>query len=652
MFYSAHADGSLYPRTGCRRQQTRTRDRLPGGLNYMPGDRAFHVRTQRLAGYLIIGIALFARWPLLDAGFSVDDYAQLAMMRGSYPVERAPLALFTFSDGSAHENERLRAVGFFPWWSHPALRVSMFRPLSSALMWFDLRAFGSNAFAYHVHSAFWWLAMMLVLAALLRRVLCGWAAPLALALVAIHPGHILLLGWIANRNAMVATTFALAGLWAQLRASRGAGRRYLLAAAACHILALSASEYAVGFLAYGGCLSLANRPLHASRVARLLPWAGGAVAYVALRAALGFGTRESGMYIDPLREPLAFLLAASQRLPVLVGDLLLGLRSTWWSAGGFPLDAWLVKSGLVGPAWGIELRPLRAIQVSVGVGACALGAIVLQRTLKSSAFDAHPEARALALGFPLALLPSIASLPESRLMLPAMLGWSALLAQALVTELRRRSSAPEQRRSGLPLGLLIVLVECETLLPLASSAGEARDLVKVTEEVRSAMLTPQIDAVSGPGQHVLLVSAIDPTTTIYLPLARSWYGHAGPDSCQLLMSGYGLLRLKRVAARSFELERLQHEFSALDVYASAFNRLPLRRGERFRSGILATEILRTHAGRPMHVRYELDRSLDSQSIVLLTQTPRGLQRRGFPAIGASQIIEPAALPRELPPAAR
>ena len=90
------------------------------------------------------------------------------MMRGEYPVPAtAALSLFTFSDGSARENAKLRAAGFFPWWSSAALRVSLMRPLASALMWVDLRAFDRNAFAYHLHSAAWWVAMLLAAHALL-----------------------------------------------------------------------------------------------------------------------------------------------------------------------------------------------------------------------------------------------------------------------------------------------------------------------------------------------------------------------------------------------------------------------------------------------------------------------------------------------------
>jgi hypothetical protein len=84
-----------------------------------------------LAGAMI-AMGLAWRWPLLRTGFTVDDYAQLAMMRGAFWLRRPALELFTFCDGSARENLTLRAAGFFPWWTHPHFKLSLFRPLASA----------------------------------------------------------------------------------------------------------------------------------------------------------------------------------------------------------------------------------------------------------------------------------------------------------------------------------------------------------------------------------------------------------------------------------------------------------------------------------------------------------------------------------------
>jgi hypothetical protein len=81
------------------------------------------------------------------------------MMESIYPVERAPLSLFTFSDGSEREVRAHAHDGFYPWFTHERLGLSMLRPLSSALMWVDQALFGRAALGYHLHSALWWLAL-------------------------------------------------------------------------------------------------------------------------------------------------------------------------------------------------------------------------------------------------------------------------------------------------------------------------------------------------------------------------------------------------------------------------------------------------------------------------------------------------------------
>ena len=78
---------------------------------------------------VLLGVGL--RLPSIWVGFGMDDFAQLAMLGHVYPVERAPADLFTFSDGSRAEVQRLMDRGSLAWWSHPELRLSALRPTCS-----------------------------------------------------------------------------------------------------------------------------------------------------------------------------------------------------------------------------------------------------------------------------------------------------------------------------------------------------------------------------------------------------------------------------------------------------------------------------------------------------------------------------------------
>jgi hypothetical protein len=122
--------------------------------------------------------------------FSADDYAQLSMVEGKYPVPRAPLALFTFSDGSRREVAALAQTGFYPWFVDPHLKLSMLRPLSCALFWADRALFGRWALGYHLHSALWWLGTLGCVFALCAPLLGRAAALIALVFFALdaRPG--------------------------------------------------------------------------------------------------------------------------------------------------------------------------------------------------------------------------------------------------------------------------------------------------------------------------------------------------------------------------------------------------------------------------------------------------------------------------------
>jgi hypothetical protein len=282
--------------------------------------------------------------------------------------------------------------------------------------------------------------------------------------------------------------------------------------------------------------------------------------------------------------------------------------------------------------------------VQIGIGAVtALACVVpLTRFLRAAPRRSASDLRFVAAGVPLALLPAVASLPESRLMLPALLGWAVLLARSA---LNRLAVWQQTRRTSAAISCAIAASLCliEIVLPIGYGRAEITGLPALARAVRGAILEPNLDALLVPGQHALLLSASDPTTTIYLPLVRKWHERPSPDSCQLLMGGYGPLKLTRTSPSAFELERLETQLTALDVYASAFNRLPLHAGQRFESGGMDVRIDRSFEGRAIRVHYELHRTLDAPSLVLFAQTEHGLHPLRFPMLGQSTVIGPAAV---------
>lgn len=581
-----------------------------------------------MACALIVG-ALVLRWPLLHSGFAVDDYAQLAMMRGQFPLPRAPLQLFTFSSGGLEENRQLRAAGFFPWWSDSRLRVSLFRPLSSALMWFDLKQFGDDAFLYHLHSAVWWLLMMGVLACVLRRLLQPWSALLALALCCTFSAHGMFLGWIANRNACVCSAFCLLGLLVCLRDGVGSVRARTLAVL-CFAIGLSAGEYALGFISYPLALAWISARSSKQRVAWVMPWVALVAIYLPLRAALGFGTHGSGMYIDAFGEPLALLRAALVRAPISIGEMVTGIQANWWS-GGFPWARTLADSKLVPRGWAEDLRPFQQLQVAIGVLAGAVAVWIARASWRER------DQRWIVVAATLAFLPPLASTSESRILLPPFIGWSVILAGRQQHSLGLLRSQPI--RSGVVAAVVLMLL----FVPTSTTWPMIHGMPALSRAVRASLVDPKLDPLIA-GRRVLLIGAADATTTIYLPLVRRVHDRPSPRSCLLLSSSAVDQRLSRTGVNSFVLERLSSDLTALDIYATAFNREPLRDGEQFQADGMNVRVERAIDGRAMRASYELDVPLDSPEIVLLLQTAHGLQPLEFPPVGASTIVGPPIPP--------
>ena len=151
----------------------------------------------------------------LDEAKRLYDCIEAAMIDGTCAADRAPLDLFSFAKGSTEDVRALQRYGSMPWWAVDNLNLSMLRPLASALVHFDRAVFGDNLRAYHAHSFFWWAALVLSVALLLRSLLPTRLAAGAIFLFALNPGHHYTVTWLANRSAFVSLCFGLLGLHAR-----------------------------------------------------------------------------------------------------------------------------------------------------------------------------------------------------------------------------------------------------------------------------------------------------------------------------------------------------------------------------------------------------------------------------------------------------
>ncbi|MET0287322.1 MAG: hypothetical protein ABW352_22745 [Polyangiales bacterium] len=334
----------------------------------------------------------------------LDDYLQTLMVDGRFPVTRHPLNLYDFvsDDNRALFRER----GLLPWWTHPQLTMRFLRPVSSLLLWAELRLLHLDVALQHVHSFLWWSAAVFAARGLYLRVLPRRTAWLALVIFALAPCHVMPLGWIANRNALVCLVFGLLALRSHREFCEQPRLRTALWTCLGYTLALLSGELALCFLGYMLALSLLRA--RTLRVLGLLPVVLPTAGYLLTRHVLGYGSSGSGFYVDPLHAPWAFLRVAPFRLSALFVQTWLSVSTeTWWAS--LP--------------WAMVLP-------------CALlGALFLFPQLRRahSALDTsvRSEARWLLVGSLLSLLPVLPTVPAARLTAVALLGAAAWIALVL-----------------------------------------------------------------------------------------------------------------------------------------------------------------------------------------------------------------------------
>ncbi len=577
---------------------------------------------------LIIGVAL--RGESLRVGFGMDDYAQLAMLDDAYPVERGPWDLFSFSKGDPDEVHTLMSKGSLAWWSHPELKLCALRPGSSLLMWLDVKLFGHAAVWHHVHTLVWWSVMLLAAALLLRRVLPQRWAVLALLLYALDECHTYPIGWLANRNAIVSATFAFLALYAHVRHREDDWRPGRWLSPLSLALAFSGGEYTLCILPFYVLYELCSAPGSAGRRAKALaPMLAMFVGYVLLHRGLGYGSFASAVYVDPAREPLAWLQMAAFRLPVLVADMFLAIPTSKMAIS----------------------RELIALQAKLGPAALLMVCAFAPGAWRRLPPPERKRLLWLLLASLASILPVASSFVSARLLLIPTLAGHAVLAALILDGWDRVRSAPSRYR---PMSLLRGLLAAALLaahIPLATGSGldEMRNIYHVNEGTRQAALLMPVDDERLPQQrHVVLVAA-DPMTLLYPAMVRWVEGHPMPRSRWVLSMAPRPHMLTRISADAFEMEVIGGTMLTGQVeMLFRRNEFGFSVGEQVKLDGLTITILKVDPeGRPFKARYQFDRSLEDPDLVLLLATRRGMLRYPMGPVGAPLPIPPAKLPMVL-----
>jgi hypothetical protein len=369
-----------------------------------------------------------------------------------------------------------------------------------------------------------------------------------------------------------------------------------------------------------------------------------ALVFLGARSALHATVQRSGIYVDPVAEPLEFMFAIVTRVPVLLSDFVFALRADYWTAGSPWMQLWFQKHWIP-RRWVHDPEPWRFIHFGIGIVACGLMLALYRATLGR---HRHRNVRWLVLGGLISLVPVCASFPSSRLVLVALIGFEPLLAVFIVesaAQLAQLRSGSIRALSMAVLGALLFLYQ--VVIPVGLQRVEIAGVPEAVARVREAMLRMDVDERAFPTQDLILLTALEGGTSMYLPATRLRYGHPAPRSCKLLSyvpAPYTLVRLARNAFTirydgGYALLRTSNE----RLFRS--QRLPLRQFDTVDVGTFRATIIDMYEGLPRSVLFEFDRPLEDPSLLFMIPVPQGYRRFEMPAIGQPAAVPPPGIPQ-------
>ncbi len=612
--------GSAWPvwrwQTACFKADRIGASRVVGWAALRPSpprlDAALRTLERPRAHFVIAALALALLSPSLWGGLVLDDHVLALKARpntGIAGLASEPLRLFTFTTGQPARNHALMDEGvLLPWWTDPLHRNAFFRPLSSLTHLLDFTLWPDRPFLMHLQSLLWFGALLAVLSLLYRRLSQGplWLATLALLLYAFDDVHGATVGWIANRNAVIAAALALPALLFHHRLRSQGLRAGALLGPLCFALGLGAGETAISvfgyLLAYALCL---DRGSLRTRLFSLWPYAALLLLHRGIYHALGLGSFGSSAYHDPLQEPGGFLLSLAYNLPVLLSAQL-GARTADLASWGDPL----LRAPLYALAW-LTLLPL------------------LWLALPRLRQDA--EARFWALGMLLSAIPVSASLPGERLLLLISVGAAPLLAHLIAAPHLPGAVPASLLRTLLIAGLALVhLVASPITLPLRAASMNL--LGAAVERVDASV--PSAPAVRD--QTLVVVNAPVNVTLSYLQVAREQRGQARPAHVYWLASASSELTVERSAPRSLRVSLARGYLYRPEEthYRSRPRGLGIG-SEVVLSGLRAKVVASLPDGRPKSVEFSFEQPFESSRYLLRKYQDGVLVPWQPPALGAS-----------------
>lgn len=534
--------------------------------------------------WVVVVLAVLLGLASLDNGLLADDFMHHAFLTAqrSGRTDAPWWDMFVLVEHDPKHTIGMRTSGRYPWWVDPDLRITFFRPLAAATHHLDHWLWPNSPALMHAHSVAWHAAGCAMGWAVARRLVSApRVAGLAALIYTMSFTHVVAWSWLAHRNGLVSTFWALGCLLAHIRWRTDGKRAAAVAAPILLAAALLSAEAGVATFAFLVAYELFfSKDRARARLFALVPALLTVVAWQFIYNYLEYGALGSGGYIDPVGEPLAFLFA----LPGRYGSLL-ALSVSAPFIPNAPLPWWIVAM--------------------VGVG-LALLAFVFSSASRLGAARFGAAATALA------CLPLAASVPVDRLLVLASFGLALAYAELIDSWLLRRAS-PARTLAALCVGLVHVVIPAPVGVYVSSHL--ARVLI-----VHSNAYAPDLPDVGLSKKGLVVLHTPHYPAADNLATNRALQGLNKPNFVWILHSGPMTPQISCVDAQTIELREPKAGWpvGGFSVQFRNTASKPFAVGETVRTIDYVATVTEVEDGRAVAVQFRFRARLDHQSFVWTT----------------------------------
>jgi hypothetical protein len=535
---------------------------------------------------VLLGILIAS--PSLGSGLLADDVGQRAFILAKLggETEQPWWDMFVLVGAAPEQLERMRFLGQVPWWSSPHVHIAFWRPLTAATHYVDYLLWPETPWLMHLHQLLWHGLACSLAWALYRRLASSTCAAGAAALgFSLTHLHLSAAAWLAHRNAVLVLVFAMLSLLAHDRWRRDQWRLGALLGPLALLAALLAGEMGVAVLGLLLAYALTLERAGVGReLAALVPYVLVIIVWRVVYDALGYGVVGSGIYVDPLAEPVRWL-------------------------SGMPGRALELLVYLFGPLGRIDAAaPGRIIgAVIVVIVAAMVAARSKAGVRRSLAF--------VACAVLLSLVPLTTSAPHDRLLVLATIGSCLAFGEVIAIALEHeRKSVPVQVGASVLVAIHYVLSPGASLL--AASYVDRLRVSNASYPIAASLYDAELRRQSLVILHtpnLLLASLLSPSRQAR-GLNRPnfyWVLHAEPTAD---------VEIRRVDARTLELHDPRGWLRGPDSNLMRSSAEPFVVGDEVETLDFRLRVLEVTDGRPTRISVRFRASLVDPTMVVVTWT--------------------------------